>query len=169
MADDEGDEGDADDNDDDDDDDDNDANAKPTQNSAAFLIDKTLRAISATCSKGEINIPKHKFLMVKKKLTNYFSDKCDIGVESKDRRFVLTPLCRLQFQSRAKQISMPLCKAIATFTLERPDLFSYLSTMKKGMTAFTSKDKLLLKTLARLSEINTKLIPSNEVRSFCTS
>ena len=152
-----------------DNDNDNDNDQKSKNGSVTNLIKKTVRGVLVTCSNAKITIPRRNLVMVQKRLTRYFSEKCDIGFESKDRRFVLTPQYRLKFQSRTKEISMPLYKAFATLVLERADLFNYLSGKKSNVTKFTKNDKFLLKNLVRLSRINISSIPSNDVRKFCKS
>ena len=129
----------------------------------AKLIQKTSKIIKSTCVKVKIKFPQQKINRIGKILTKYLCENTNHGYESKDRRFLLGKNCILIFQSRFRQINMPLNKVIASLSLNRTQLYSYV--LKKP---FSLNEKILIKNLIRLSDLRLQrsAIPCIKIRSL---
>ena len=122
------------------------------------------------CIKAGIKFPERKISHIERILSRYLTDISTIGYESKDRRFLLTNKRVLIFQSRFRQISMPLNKTMASLSLTQPELYSYLvkkAGNPKYLAPFSLNEKILIKNLVRLSGLQRSTIPCIKIRSIC--
>ena len=118
--------------------------------------------------KAKIKLPKTKLQYIEHVLSRYFSEKIPMGFESLDRRFSVTKKCVVYFQSRTRQIAMPLHKLIACLSMTKPQLFQYLTTSNKSrqVTPFSFNEKYLIKNIVRLAHKKKTKIPCLKIRNL---
>ena len=131
------------------------------------------RTLQNICQRADIPYPSSKLDQIKKKLEEYLSEE-DHSLEgslaeSKDRRFVLTTKRNLVYHAHDGSYSMSLLKILASLTLPKQHLFTFLINKNRGRSniqKFSIKEKLLLKHLVRLAGIKKKNVPCIPLRAF---
>ena len=121
------------------------------------------------CHSAKIKFPEKNFNYISEILSRYLSNSIEKdGFESSDLRFSLTSKRFIHFQSRIRQISMPLNKMIASLALPQNELFQYLTVTSKhgSVKPFTTNEKILLKHFIRLSGIKKSKIPCLKIKNL---
>ena len=130
--------------------------------------------IKNICTTNNIKISKNSIATLDKisrKIEVYLCLKCKSGVESKDRKFILTSTGTIIYHDYDDSIKMGVKKLLATLSLSTNELFAFLQAISRkknnSVTAYSSREKRFLTSFAKLASIHPGLISCFKVRKLC--
>ena len=140
---------------------------KTNMKTITMLLRNVFSHVETNSAKSNIKIPKTRLTYLEKTLSRYLSEKLPNGRwESLDRRFSVGLHNMIYFQSRNREIKMPLHKLAACLSLTKSQLFHYLTAANKRIAPFSIAEKFLIKNIIRLAKIRKTEIPCVKIRNL---